>query len=119
MEASELDKAVVYTKQFIEAITPIAKQAYEMGLVTLQIDALQTILISFVLLGAGLFGLRRVRKGWAEKSTDLRTVYGLVGIVSSTAVVAGMLKLLNLWIWAKLFYPQLWLAHQAIEKLMR
>jgi hypothetical protein len=34
-----IDTVVGYTKQFVDALTPIAKKAYDVGLVTLQIDA--------------------------------------------------------------------------------
>lgn len=139
MEPSELDKAVTYTKQFIDAATPIAKQAYEIGLVTLRIDAAQEIVLSLSIVVAAFFFLRKVRGDWmaaAEKAKlpeNKRSVFRcetgdhlplggaghfIFGALALFAGVAGIFGVLNVWTWVKLISPQLWLAHRAIEKII-
>lgn len=139
MAASELDKAVEYTKQFIEAATPIAKQAYEIGLLTLRIDAAQGLVTSLLVLVACFFVLRRISADWAAAKVtaalpENRRSYTnepgnylpMMGIphcaVGLMAIISGVIcafGLVNIWNWTKLFAPELWLAHQAVEKLVR
>lgn len=140
METSELDKAVAYTKQFIEAITPIAKKAYETGLVTLQIDAAQTLFINLLFLVASILVIRKVLQDYAvakgkAELPEYRDSYNrcdaghhlpgdgflhfLGALVSSLIALISALSLIDVWVWVKLFSPQLWLMHQAVEKIVR
>jgi hypothetical protein len=137
---SELDKAVEYTKQFIDAMTPVAKQAYEIGLFTLQIDAAQALVMAVVIIAVCVYSLRRVRGDWLAATakallpnnqlnyfksgaTDHLPMDGIPHIVVTMAATIGVIvctfNLVNVWNWTKLVAPQLWLAHQAIEKLIK
>lgn len=124
MEASELDKAVEYTKQFIEAATPIAKRAYDIGLVTLRIDAAQSIVFAVAMLIAAIFIVRRVRSDWskAEAADEYLPADGvphvLASIFAAIGGIYGVAAILNVWLWMKLVSPELWLAHRAIEKIV-
>src|SRR5688500_15536405 len=59
--STDIDKIVEHIKQFVEASTPVAKQAYEVGLVTLQIDAAQSLLWGFAFSAAGVFLLIKTK----------------------------------------------------------
>jgi len=143
MDSATLDKIVEYTKQFIDATTPIAKQAYDIGLLTLRVDAAGAIIFTAVVLAASAFGLKRFLRAvrnaaeYADKANKrqegfvkrwsmlhdtandhLPMFWFPVGIVSSIAGALSLATLLNIWLWVKLFAPQLWLAHKAVEKLV-
>lgn len=140
METSELDKAVEYTKQFIEAAMPVAKKAYEIGLMTLRIDAVQSLVFAVALLTFAILVGRKIRRDWVEakriaKSPDERGrgynvdkpsshlpadgFFHLIGTLAAASSFAiSMIDILNIWLWVKLFAPELWLAHRAIEKLV-
>jgi hypothetical protein len=139
MQASELDKAVEYTKQFIEAAMPIAKRAYEIGLLTLRIDAVQVIVSATAFLALGLLVARRVRSDWIKAKAlaaspenkqsytsqhisdhlpgdGMLHFFAMVG--SMFAIGGACIGLFNIWLWVKLVSPELWLAHRAIEKVL-
>lgn len=141
IEKTEIDKVVEYTKQFIEAATPIAKQAYETGLVTLRIDAAQILIFGFSAVLVAILLLRWVRSEWvkakakadAARPESQRDVWkrrpsshlaadgiphALAMIAAGFALLIGTSFLLNIWTWAKLFAPELWLAHMAVSKLL-
>lgn len=139
MDTPDIDKIVGYTKQFIDAATPIAKQAYEIGLVTLRIDAAQAILVGFVVGLAAVLILRKVIADVKEAGRKAQlpenngrlyqgdASYHLPGmgilhfISGMAALLAGIFSaclLLNAWVWVKLISPELWLAHKAVEKLI-
>lgn len=150
MSAAEATKEVVeltawYTKQIVEALTPIAKQAYDVGLLTLRIDALATLIPSAIIFLLCAYILYRVvqhvkdaseyaenanagHEGFKKRYTYLddsasdhinvyfiapASAFGILGLV------AGFINIINLWLWTKLFSPELWLAHQAVEKLLK
>lgn len=141
MEVKEnLDLVLAYTKQFIEAATSIAKQAYEIGLLTLRIDAAHSILLNVAGVIAVILIIRLIWTDWnraqakAALPENARSIWTnsagehMIGmgfphvIVSIFACVIGFIStigLLNIWTWTKLFAPELWLAHQAVEKLLR
>lgn len=139
MNPSELDKAVAYTKQFIDAAMPVAKQAYEIGLITLRIDAAQSIVFCLLLIVFATLGIKRVRADyraakvtaalpenksdvWKRDATGHMPLDGfphiVVSIACSAAGIVAVFNLLNVWMWAKLFAPELWLARQAIAKII-
>jgi hypothetical protein len=135
-----VELAVGYTKQMVEALTPIAKQAYEIGLVTLQIDAAQVLCYSVLILGLSAATLWKIRAIWmqAQAKAALPNNKGdwytrhptdhMVGdgvphfMIGGFAILASsmaIIKLVSIWAWVKLFSPELWLAHQAVEKLLK
>jgi hypothetical protein len=139
MNPSELDKAVTYTKQFIDAAMPVAKQAYEIGLITLRIDAAQAIVFCLLLTVFATLGIKRVRADytaakaraalpenksdvWKRDASDHMPLDGFLhSIVSIICLVTGIcaaFNLLSVWLWVKLFAPELWLARQAIAKII-
>ena len=170
MGAAEQTKEVVelavgYTKQIVEALTPIAKQAYEIGLVTIQVDAAAEIITAFLIFALTGFVSykffkserkadtekqqwcftqaqaeeRRRGEGKPPQNPEYSTIYLTnpkdwrwrcpmdganefkVGIAIACAVVciASLVILCKVWLWVKLFSPDLWLAHQAVEKLLK
>lgn len=132
-----LDLVIGYTKQFIDSVTPIAKQAYEIGLLTLRIDAANSILLCL----AGLVGVVLVlRFLWADYAAakvkanlsgsrsmnsveDHLICMGIFHVLGGIGVciigIVAVVSLLNVWLWTKLIAPELWLAHQAVEKLIK
>lgn len=141
MEVKEnLDLVLAYTKQFIDAVTPVAKQAYEIGLLTLRIDAAHSILLNVAGVIAVIFILRLIwtdwnkakakaalpenaNNMWKNSADDHMIGMGIPHVaISIIAFVIGFIStlgLLNVWMWTKLFAPELWLAHQAVEKLLK
>lgn len=130
IEKGGLDLVIDYTKKFIDAATPVAKQAYEIGLMTLQIDALATLIPCFLVFVAWIIGtyywqksLRTSLKREEESSyPDLGSVwfaYGMPYFVTTVAALMAIANVFSVWLWVKLFKPELWLAHEAIEKLVR
>lgn len=139
MNPSELDKAVAYTKQFIDAALPVAKQAYEIGLLTLRIDAAQSIVFCLLLIVFATLGIKRVRADYSaakvtaalpENKSDIwkRDVsdhmaldgflHGIVSLICLAVGICAVFNLLSVWLWVKLFAPELWLARQAIAKII-
>lgn len=140
-DAKEIvELAVGYTKQIVEALTPLAKQAYEIGLLTLQIDAAQVLVVSILMV---IFGgivmwkivqdikraikLAELPENKSRYSTCSFTdhlfaegVFHFIGgAIVSFGGVAGLIGMLKIWLWVKLFSPELWLAHQAVEKILK
>ncbi|HJV52809.1 MAG TPA: hypothetical protein VJ652_15180 [Noviherbaspirillum sp.] len=165
MDTSNIDKVVDYTKQFIEAATPIAKQAYEIGLLTVRIDAAASLIPSIILtIVCSIIAVRLLSNAlkkksesdsWCnEKARDERdrknagappqnSVYKQIHLIEprdwkefcpivlspewhyvAGGICSGVVLLcipfiMDVWLWVKLFAPDLWLAHQAIEKLLK
>lgn len=135
-----VDLAVGYTKQIVEALTPVAKQAYEIGLVTLQIDAAQSLLLSAACVAGWAFVTLWLVKDYkagkivAQHPDNKYDTYRrspsyhmpgegcphIVAFVLTTFLgVLGSFKILSIWAWVKLFQPELWLAHMAVEKIIK
>lgn len=138
-----LDKVAGYMGRFVDAALPIAKQAYEIGLLTLQIDAAAVIVPLILLLIGAVFVVCHV--GQAIKAAQAKAartneqlnlsgyyargisnflpadgvLHVFVFLVSACLSFVALYHLLNVWLWVKLVKPELWLAHQAIEKLIR
>lgn len=146
METEDLiSKAAEYTEKFVNAAVPVAKKAYEIGLLTIQIDAIQTIIGCLLAIIVSFFLFRLVRnvkkeavvkfKAYAEKykNDDLAmrnkdwTNFApgwdggclfLVTFLSLIPGVTGIIRMCDIWLWVKLSHPDLWLAWQAIEKVL-
>jgi hypothetical protein len=144
-----MDKIVMMTKNFIEAATPVAKQAYEIGLLTLQIDALSVLLPMTILWCFGLYLVIKYGKTGTNIDTQIRThqcklrddwklsgnerysiekaikileneqkFYVLPLLGGGILVLFTSFWVFSTWLWVKLFKPELWLAHMAVEKVM-
>ena len=140
-----LTQAQVYLGKFIDAAVPVAKQAYEIGLLTIQIDALQTILGAVLIAVASFVLLRFLRNSKAKSFVQAKAVakdkfnyekesvqieyatknwttysvfdafgWGLSHVPSLFGILLSTVMLCNIWLWVKLFKPELWLAKQAI-----
>lgn len=122
-----MEKVGGFIGQMIDAATPVAKQAYEIGLMTLQVDAAATLIPAFicmVLICVLGYVVYRVVK-WDMKFSKLGdkgfpsfiaiVVYGTAFL---TLFIGKASNLFSVWIWVKLFKPELWLAHVAIEKIL-
>lgn len=128
MGAAEQTKEVVelavgYTKQIVEALTPIAKQAYDVGLLTLRIDAAGELAIAALLLIIVVVGFicayKRLKMA-AASTEDIAFSFMFLTIPAGLVLgIGGVWKLFYIWAWVKLFSPELWLAHQAVEKLLK
>jgi hypothetical protein len=131
MSAAEQTKEVVelavgYTKQIVEALTPLAKQAYEIGLVTLQVDAAASLfygflgcLPAFLTIGACIWVSKTRHVPDGERIEAALCTAGAGSVVSFLAILMVGYQFLSVWLWVKLFSPELWLAHQAVEKLLK
>lgn len=111
-------------KQFIAAATPVAKQAYDIGLLTLQVDAAGNVGLALLFLMVGgpvlyliIKYLRKHEDGYMKDGTYVLCIGGI--IISIIFMIISVVNLLNVWLWVKLFRPELWLAHMAIEKLVK
>lgn len=134
-----LEKAAAYTQKFVDAAIPVAKQAYEIGLMTLQIDAAGDFVIAIVLciISYTLFRLLFAHKARCQAAADLANekrgyVYrswddfsgfdnfglGLCVMLSLIPAVVSLIVWLNIWLYVKLFKPELWLAKQAIDAVI-
>lgn len=155
-----VNQAMAMMQKVIAAATPIAAKAWEISMLTLQIDALATM-VPFILLIVGsvvaVVLLRRYRaqellkyeqacKALEERNAlklELAKANGMryydperqpshreyssfdgMGLVLTwmaalTPGIIGVAALCNVWLWVKLFQPELWLAHAAIEKLVK
>lgn len=112
-----MNAAVVMFKQLVAAATPIAVKAYEIGLLTLQIDAVSVIFPCFLLLFLACYIMYKVvQSAKADGIEDSGVFFGIVAVALGAAALCN---LLNVWLWVKLFRPELWLAHVAIDKLVK
>ena len=115
-----LQKVSEFTDKFITAAMPVAKKAYEIGLLTLQIDALSVLVPALIVLLASGYVWYKVVKflknsnAW-DSYPQIVIPMGMVGWIPPAW---SAITLLNIWIWVKLFKPELWLAHQAIETVL-
>lgn len=140
-----LTQAQEYLGKFIDAAVPVAKQAYEIGLLTIRIDALQTIMIGLVIGVVSILMLRwlhsvrikamsfakQVNKERYPNSSETNqldvakrewtkyTFFDEPGYFAShlpafVGLAISAYMLCNIWLWVKLFKPELWLAKQAI-----
>lgn len=131
MELKEnLDVVIEYTKQFIDTVTPAAKQAYEVGLLTLQIDAvgqLVAALIAWFVVAMVFYVVYRIYKWDFDPKNDVDPDQGyttfLAGcgglLISGVSLLSWGTNLFSVWVWVKLLRPELWLAHQALEKILK
>jgi len=126
--------------KMVEVMTPIAKQAYETGLLVIRIDGLATLVPAVLTL---LFSTYLIRKfyvsykqyrdmatahnaespsRWEKDFTHYAPVSGMFiifgGALSAIAAGISIITLLNVWLWVQVFIPQLWLAHEAMLTLL-
>lgn len=118
-------------QKLIAVATPVAKQAYEISLLTLQIDAGAALFkaLLFVLFGffTLCFSYRAIQWDLLKNEKEEVVPQGMVavflggsaGIVGIACICVNISTLLSIWLWVKLFRPELWLVHMAIEKLVK
>lgn len=121
MDYSKLmEQAAAYTQKFVDAAMPVAQKAYEIGLLTIQIDALQSIVLSIVgFIWCYVFYKlvkTSIRNNWAPEIAV--PMYVLGGLVTIGSTASSVVTFFNIWLWVALFKPELWLAKQAIEKVL-
>ncbi len=120
-------------QKIIIAATPVAKKAWEISMLTLQIDALAAII---PMVGGLVLSVVLYKTLWKRIDKYIAGAYEVTkygpfdkgdwkrwGMALSCVLVAVGVSLLyglmNVWLWVKLFQPELWLAHMAIEKLIK
>jgi len=137
-----LSQVAAYTQKFVDAAIPVAKQAYEIGLLTLRIDALQTIIPSLLVMifsivifckckktyknAMAIAKEKKIMSRWEDsydwaKAGCIPLDGGAVGIpwiFSLAGIVVPLILLCNIWLWVQLFKPELWLAKQAITAVL-
>ena len=133
MDTSEvLAKAAEYTEKFIDAAVPVVKQAFDVALLTVKIDALSyiaKILFIFIVAISIIWFVRsRYKSEWYANLQDEsyrhfdKEDYGVLATVITTiasiCAVITIAKLWDVWLWVKLLHPDLWLAHEAILKAL-
>lgn len=115
-----LSQVAAYTQKFVDAAIPVAKQAYEIGLLTIRIDALQVLILAFVL--SALFSIliwkfyTKVRPNISSSDRTPLTVCAF--LVYTCVMIWPILQVLNIWLWVQLLKPELWLAKQAITAVL-
>lgn len=126
-----VNTAIVMIQKLIAVATPIAKQAYEISLLTLQIDAGSTLFraVTTVIIGCFLLYIAyRIAKWDLLNNEDekvgpqgMATTFlgGPIGIGGLILICVNAAMLLEVWLWVKLFKPELWLVHMAIEKIVK
>lgn len=144
--ATILEQAAAYTEKFVQAAIPVAKKAYEIGLLTLQIDALQTIvpcvlvlILSSVIIWKCIRTYQNAMKLAIEKKIK-KTTYTYIdndydwvkagnipldgaivcipGFCALIGMIVSFVLMCDVWLWIKLFKPELWLAKQAITAVL-
>lgn len=114
-------KALEVTKNLIDAATPVAKQAYEIGLMTLQVDALASLVPALLVFIASVvlfvYLIKAVLADYYLPFEGGPHFFGICVSVISAGIT--LVWLFDIWLWVKLFKPELWLVHQAIEKLVK
>lgn len=143
MDYSEiLSKTGEYLTKFVDAAIPVAKQAYEIGLLTIRIDAAQTLIPPILVLIISILVFRkclkvykdakavaiekRIMSRWGDsydwaKAGHISMEGGAVAIpwfFSCVGVVVSVIIMCNIWLWIQLFKPELWLAKQAINAVL-
>lgn len=123
-----VNAAMDMLSKFITAATPAVQKAYEVSLLVLQLDALGQI-IGFMVGGIlATYLVWMTGKRLAAATAAARGLYGEDGPAVGwgcgfLAALAGLsvciINLLNIWLWVKLFRPELWLVHMAIDKLVK
>jgi hypothetical protein len=125
-----LDLVLQYTKQFIDAAMPVAKQAYEVGLLTLRIDAVAILVqasvatVAIILISVAMCKIHKwdmsANVGDATVKWLPTLFAALIGVgVNVILYLSWARDLHSVWVWTKLLAPELWLAHEAIEKVMK
>jgi hypothetical protein len=137
---SVLNAVTVQVTKMVEYLTPIAKQAYEVGLLVIRIDGLATLIPMIIMF---LVSIGFLYKSWTAytKYRDLAIKFNLentdryprdftdfapgagiatifIGVFSIMGLILSLTVLLQVWLWVKVFYPQLWLAHEAMLKVL-
>lgn len=130
MDTADLvSKAAEYTEKFVQAALPVAKKAYEIGLLTLRIDGIQSIITSVLFLIIGGLGAYYARYSWkyatqysnehpGEEDNPLYVWSVVVYIAAAITLSTALYHLIDVWVWIKMIQPDLWLAHAAIQKAL-
>lgn len=124
-----VNEAMAMFQKVIAAATPIAQKAWEISMLTLQIDALSALVLLVVGAIGCVIGLRVVwllhkrivangmNAGWEPLAYLCVILPASIGMV--VVLIQNAYAMCNAWLWVKLFKPELWLAHMAIEKLIK
>lgn len=105
-----------------KAVSEHGAQAWETTLWIARISVIQDLLLCVFFMIAIILYWNPVRKkvvAWCEEDTEIMTPFYTVGGLASTAAsIITLCILLNIWTWIGLFYPELYLAKLALEKVL-
>jgi hypothetical protein len=127
-----------------DQVQELGKQAVDAGLTVIQLDALASIIHSFLWILLGVGGLtvsikllkyankvdnygqikdeeereRFYRKKLNDNHIGATIVGIILGTMSGVTLLIATLSIASFWLWVKLFNPKLWLVYKTVEKLV-
>lgn len=114
-----LDKALELGNK---AVSEHGQQAWDTALLLVRIEAAQNCVFALALLIGGVLLFLKSYIGfwdwlskWEEDTVPFR-VFGL--LISTPMCIIGLIMTLHIWKWIGLFYPELYLAKLAIDKVL-
>ena len=112
------EKAIELIEKFEALAVDVAPDAIELGLMAARVSAIQDLIFSvaWVALAALLLRAPIMMWRWAEDwgMDDRVGVTVLTSAPSAVFCGFGVIGLLNIWSWAGIFYPELWIAKQVL-----
>ena len=105
------------------AVVKYTPDVVEAGLTVVRIDAVQSIVTGLVCLGLFVSCVLKIRECnkiecyWDSCNVPFVGISSVICLVVSGCIAA--VCLLNVWVWAGLFEPKLYIAHKIIEGVMK
>lgn len=116
-----LDKAIEIGSKAVEQH---GQQAWDIVLFITRINAVQELVIGFVCLAIVINYLMWLKSSIVKFTTGKETVADFIrctlqGMVSFVCLIAVIATLLNTWTWVALFKPELYIAMQALDAVIK
>ena len=112
------EKAVELIEKFEQLATDIAPDAVELGMTTARVAAAQTLVtggILAILAIAGWFIVFSKVLPWERGKVKCDFFYtSMASFVPGVISIATLVHLTDVWAWAGIFYPELWIAKQVL-----
>lgn len=116
-----LDKAL---ELGAKAVNEHGQQAWETTLWIVRISTLQDLVVAIVGVIVALlfwFPIRKRVVSWADRTNNDELIFPFVIFGGGAATIfggIGLVILFNVWTWIGIFYPELYLAKMALEKVL-